>query len=307
MFFGRKRIRSATTGQALVEFALVLLILLLIIFVLIEAARILFTYATLQNAVRTGARYGITGQYDETISVTSTEDPRVQSIKDRVLQSAGALIIESEAVSQEPYYFDVQVWGADGSGGPLIQDFAGVSRWPLRVQARYRLPMVTPLTSAIARSVMINAEVVMNNESFDQIAGSRLSGGAIAPPMPSQSAANLAVHVTDSHDPVSVGQEFDYVVEAQNNGPLLATNVTITSTLDVPFTFVHAQPSSACNLDAGRLVCTLARLPNGATETLTIRVRSDAAQIMTNTVHITGDQLDPFATDNIDQEQTTVE
>jgi hypothetical protein len=51
-------------GQALAEFALTLPILLLLLFGIIEFARIFQAWVTLQNAARTAARYAITGQVE---------------------------------------------------------------------------------------------------------------------------------------------------------------------------------------------------------------------------------------------------
>ena len=52
-------------GQTLAEFALTLPILLILIFGIIEFARIFQAWVTLQNAARTAARYASTGQYNE--------------------------------------------------------------------------------------------------------------------------------------------------------------------------------------------------------------------------------------------------
>jgi cysteine-rich repeat protein len=52
-------------GQTLVEFALTLPILLLLLFGIIEFARIFQAWVTLQNAARTAARYAITGNVDQ--------------------------------------------------------------------------------------------------------------------------------------------------------------------------------------------------------------------------------------------------
>ncbi len=55
-----KTIWRPKKGQALVEFALILPLLLLIIFGIIEFGRVLFIYSNLFNAAREGVRYGIT-------------------------------------------------------------------------------------------------------------------------------------------------------------------------------------------------------------------------------------------------------
>jgi hypothetical protein len=63
-----KRVRKQTKdkeGQALVEFAFVVLFLLLVIFGIIDFARLFFAYATMSNGAREGARYGITHPSDD--------------------------------------------------------------------------------------------------------------------------------------------------------------------------------------------------------------------------------------------------
>ena len=58
--------KTKTKGQSLVEFALILPILLLLILGIIEGARIIWAYITVQNAAREAARYAVTGQpYDD--------------------------------------------------------------------------------------------------------------------------------------------------------------------------------------------------------------------------------------------------
>ncbi len=52
-------------GQTLAEFALTLPILLILVFGIIEFARIFQAWVTLQNAARLASRYASTGQYDE--------------------------------------------------------------------------------------------------------------------------------------------------------------------------------------------------------------------------------------------------
>ncbi|WP_119071745.1 TadE/TadG family type IV pilus assembly protein [Aggregatilinea lenta] len=52
-------------GQTMAEFALTLPILLMLMFGVIEFARIFHAWITLQNSARTAARYAVTGQWDE--------------------------------------------------------------------------------------------------------------------------------------------------------------------------------------------------------------------------------------------------
>ncbi len=52
-------------GQALLEFALALPVLLVLLFAIIEFGRLMQAWMAIQNAARFGVRYAVTGEYDE--------------------------------------------------------------------------------------------------------------------------------------------------------------------------------------------------------------------------------------------------
>lgn len=54
-------------GQALVEFAFVVVFMLMVIFGIIDFARLFFGYATMANGAREGARYGIVHAPDSAV------------------------------------------------------------------------------------------------------------------------------------------------------------------------------------------------------------------------------------------------
>lgn len=56
--------RFSRPGQALVEFALILPLLLLIVLMIVDFGRVIYYYTTLYNAAREGARYGIVHKGD---------------------------------------------------------------------------------------------------------------------------------------------------------------------------------------------------------------------------------------------------
>jgi Flp pilus assembly protein TadG len=60
-------------GQGLVEFALVALFLLLVMFAIIDFARVFFGYATMANGVREGARYAVVHPDDKGDIVAAAE------------------------------------------------------------------------------------------------------------------------------------------------------------------------------------------------------------------------------------------
>jgi hypothetical protein len=51
--------KEGPPGQATVEFALVILVVMMLILAIIDFSRLFFAYATMANAVREGARYGV--------------------------------------------------------------------------------------------------------------------------------------------------------------------------------------------------------------------------------------------------------
>lgn len=65
-----KKLLHSSKGQAVVEFALVLPIFLMLIFGVIEMSRVGYSYVTLNNAVRSGARIASLGGVDSDIRST---------------------------------------------------------------------------------------------------------------------------------------------------------------------------------------------------------------------------------------------
>src|SRR5690606_40972281 len=72
-------------GQTMAEFALTRPILLLLMFGVIEFARIFHAWVTLQNAARAAARYAVTGRWDENVvsSVIGYSSPYVDEAERR--------------------------------------------------------------------------------------------------------------------------------------------------------------------------------------------------------------------------------
>lgn len=67
-----RKISKSSPGQALVEFALVLPLFLLLIFAVVEISNVGYSYVTLNNAVRSGARVASLGGLDSSIRNTVT-------------------------------------------------------------------------------------------------------------------------------------------------------------------------------------------------------------------------------------------
>ncbi|HEX9060397.1 MAG TPA: TadE family protein, partial [Clostridia bacterium] len=61
------RVKKSRHGQALVEFAVILPMLILLVMGIVQFGMMLGSYLSLQNAVREGARAGITGSTNDEI------------------------------------------------------------------------------------------------------------------------------------------------------------------------------------------------------------------------------------------------
>jgi Flp pilus assembly protein TadG len=106
-------------SQGLVEFALILPILLLTIFVIVELARVLHAWLAIENGARFGVRYAVTQEYDVAYCSAvvddkcedQTEEPfaQLQSIKDAAKAGAVAILRNESSVWNEPGYFKVNV------------------------------------------------------------------------------------------------------------------------------------------------------------------------------------------------------
>ena len=64
MCIKRKDSQKTSRAQGAVEFAIILPVLLVAIFVIIELGRLFHAWLTIENGARFGVRYAVTGEYD---------------------------------------------------------------------------------------------------------------------------------------------------------------------------------------------------------------------------------------------------
>ena len=186
--FKWKRLNQASPAQAIVEFALILTVLLMIIFIIIESARILWAWNTVQNASREAARYAITGQSlgecpDELTDTKfgesqrdlchiENENLRVASITRRAYQALSGLPLNETTVFGAEGYYDIVVYGPglDGANNVVMKaNSAGKPNEPVAIQIVYYVPIITPLLRPIAETVPVFGQTILYNESFGQL------------------------------------------------------------------------------------------------------------------------------------------
>ncbi len=108
--------RYGFQAQGLVEFALVLPVLLILLFVFIEAARIFHAYLAIENGARQGVRYAITGEFDPAkcpmggcITDGDKKQARLQSIYDEAHESSTSIARNGSALWNDAGYFKTTV------------------------------------------------------------------------------------------------------------------------------------------------------------------------------------------------------
>ncbi len=143
-----RQLRCNTSGQSLVEFAIVLPLLLLMFFGIFEFGRFYFTKLTVQHAVREATRFAITGN---TLTDPETGEPidRAGSIVRVILDNTNNLDVNLDGITITP---------ADG-GGP--QDI-------VRVHVEFQYDLTIPLIQHIVPDGHLNFSfsTAMRNEAF---------------------------------------------------------------------------------------------------------------------------------------------
>ncbi len=117
--------------------------------------------------------------------------------------------------------------------------------------------------------------------------------------------ADLAITLSDSPDPASVGSSLTYTINVTNNGPAAATNVLVSNTLPGSVAFVSA--TAGCVEAGGTVSCNAGSLASGANSSVLITVTPNLAGPISDTASVTSDQADPVTANNSATTGTTVQ
>jgi uncharacterized repeat protein (TIGR01451 family) len=133
------------------------------------------------------------------------------------------------------------------------------------------------------------------------------SAAAIVGGPPPDPRADLAVTMTDSPDPISVGSVLRYAITVTNNGPATATGVRIVDPLPSGLTPVSVTTSQGTCTGSTAITCSLGSLAASARATVEISVRPAAAGSLVNTVVVASTSPDPVSTNDTATVETTVQ
>jgi len=142
-------------GQSLVEFALVLVPLLLLILGVIQFGLIFNSYVTMTNAAREGARTGTIYVYDRTLSKAQNDTARNDAIRTSLLGSMNLL------AKTGPQFAGGSTWTASGTtftNGDMsiayaipvgVTDTDARSGQTITVRATYHQDLIIPMIAAL--------------------------------------------------------------------------------------------------------------------------------------------------------------
>jgi uncharacterized repeat protein (TIGR01451 family) len=293
----KKDNENSSNGQALVEFALIIGVLLLLIFVMVESARLFQSWQTVQNAAREAGRYAITGQYDASCLTGDPpcSDPRVYAIRQKARQSAAGLVIDDGAGIDDPNYFFTTVRGVQD--GQWCDHCAGDPGDRVVVNVTYRMPIIVPVLQSAIPSVRVMGQVEMHNENYIQRSNAPVNNtppDGSTPPS-DDPYVDLAVEKTAvPHSVVFVGDPIVYTLKVTNHGPFSARGITVVDTLPAGLTDVTVNPPAYvdCTTEGSVLTCTVQEgidIDPGITFNIGINASAPTTPgTITNTVEVSG-------------------
>jgi uncharacterized repeat protein (TIGR01451 family) len=121
-----------------------------------------------------------------------------------------------------------------------------------------------------------------------------------------RAAADIAVTMTDSPDPVSIGQSLTYTAQIVNNGPDAAGSVSFVSSKPSGVTHVSASASQGICQGTTPVNCSLGDLASGATVTITMVAIPTTAGTVNRIAVVQSSSTDPNTANNSATVATTV-
>jgi uncharacterized repeat protein (TIGR01451 family) len=134
-------------------------------------------------------------------------------------------------------------------------------------------------------------------------------------PQPPSGEAELAVTSSDSPDPVVAGNDLTYTINVTNNGPQMATGVTLVDGLSPSLSLTSATSGQGnCQEVDGNVICRLDDIDSGASASVILVVKPTErgvrlppeGETITNIVSVKSDQIDTDLSNNSATKNTTV-
>jgi uncharacterized repeat protein (TIGR01451 family) len=193
---------------------------------------------------------------------------------------------------------------AVGSGGTITCTIASLASGAI---ATFR--PVVQVNSTTASGTTLNITSTISTTTTETISSNNTASTSNL--VVARTSADVGIVKTDSPDPVGVGQFITYRLTVTNNGPAIATNVTINDPLPAQVSFISAAPSiGACgnNLPTTptTIACSLGALEVGNSQFVDIIVQANTTGTVTNTATVSRSETDPVPSNDSSTATTTV-
>ncbi|GAB4579344.1 MAG: hypothetical protein Fur0022_20820 [Anaerolineales bacterium] len=141
-----------------------------------------------------------------------------------------------------------------------------------------------------------------DQRGFPRVVGNNCDMGAFE-----SGQANIAVSITESGDPVTIGEDLIYTLTVENGGSQTATGIELINTIPENTLFVSATPSQGtCSENTGIVTCSLGTITNGNNATVDLLLAPFTTGTATNDVIVSSNEIDTNSTNNVDTETTTI-
>lgn len=137
----------------------------------------------------------------------------------------------------------------------------------------------------------------------DRSDGVRIVFVPTVPPVKQDTVVDLMVKIASSNLKVLPGDQFSYIVTANNNSPVNGTNVHVVYTIPDRLEYVHQAGASGdvtYNPTTRTLTWNISRITPNSPMILTVPVKAIKSGIVESNVSITGKEPDPIMANNID-------
>jgi uncharacterized repeat protein (TIGR01451 family) len=114
------------------------------------------------------------------------------------------------------------------------------------------------------------------------------------------------VSLSESGDPVGIGNTVRYEAVVRNDGPSAALSPQLIFSLPSNLSFVGSLPAGLCVGAGSALNCTLANLAPGATATFSIEARATATGVALTAAEVRASETDPVASNNRAEISTSI-
>ena len=189
--------------------------------------------------------------------------------------------------------------GGNASGNNRMITFPS-----LAVNATATVTLVARVNNGVADQTVINNTAQVSATNADTNAQNNAAPVSFKVVVPAAT-ANLSLGVSDSPDPIVVGNNLTYALTVNNAGEADATNVSVTATLPANITFVSA--SNGCTRAGNIVTCNPGTINNGASRALAIVVKPTVEGTLSFGASVSSDTNDADMSNNTAQATTDVQ